>query len=203
MKEYNDFEQNELNEEGKSSQLKKKSKKEDKGVLRELLDYVIIIAVVAGAVFLLTQFVVINARIPSSSMENTISEGDRVFGNRLSYINSDPQRYDIVIFKYPDDESKLFIKRIIGLPGETVEIKNGKVYINGSSEPLDDSFCPETPTGDFGPYVVPENSYFVMGDNREHSHDSRYWTNHFVSKDKILGKAGFRYWPFNKIGMVS
>lgn len=181
---------------------RKKKKNKPRSAARELLDYLIIIAVVAGTVFLLTQFVIVNARIPSSSMENTISVGDRVFGSRLAYLKSDPERYDIIIFKYPDDESKLFIKRIIGLPGETVTIRNGKVYINDSTEPLDDSFCPETPTGDYGPYVVPENSYFVMGDNREHSHDSRFWTNTFVSRDKILGKAGFRYWPFNKIGMV-
>ena len=73
----------------------------------------------------------------------------------------DPERFDIVIFKYPDDESQLFIKRLIGLPGETVEIRDGKVYIDGALEPLDDSFVPEVPTGDYGPYKVPENSYFI------------------------------------------
>ena len=71
--------------------------------------------------------------------------GDQIFGNRLAYLFSDPERFDIVIFRYPDDESQLFIKRIIGLPGETVTIEDGKVYINDSTEPLDDSFCPETP----------------------------------------------------------
>ena len=111
----------------------------------------------------------------------------------------DPERFDIVIFKYPDDESQLFIKRLIGLPGETVEIRDGKVYINGSDEPLDDSFVPEVPTGNYGPYKVPENSYFMLGDNREYSRDSRFWKNTFVSFDEIVGKAVVRYYPSIKL----
>ena len=95
---------------------------------------------------------------------------------------SDPQRFDIIIFRYPDDERQLFIKRIIGLPGETVEIRDGKIYLNGSDEPLEDVQTKETMVGSFGPYTVPENSYFVMGDNRNDSKDSRYWTNTFVTK---------------------
>ncbi|MDO4614042.1 MAG: signal peptidase I [Lachnospiraceae bacterium] len=170
---------------------------------REILEYVGMIGAVVVIAFLLETFIVINARIPSASMENTIMTSDRIFGNRLAYINDDPKRYDIVIFKYPDDESQLFIKRVIGLPGETVEIIDGKVYINNSAEPLDDSFCPETPEGDFGPYVVPEGSYFMLGDNRNHSRDSRYWDNTFVSKDAILGKTIFRYWPITEIGTIS
>ena len=102
-------------------------------------------------------------------MEQTIMTGDRVFGNRLAYKTKDQERFDIVIFKYPDDPSQLFVKRVIGLPGETVNIVDGKVYINDSEEPLDDSFCPETPQGSFGPYEVPEGCYFMLGDNRNHS----------------------------------
>ena len=158
--------------------------------------------IVVGFVLFLNSFIIINARIPSSSMENTIMVNDRIFGNRLAYKSSDPERFDIVIFRYPDDEKTLFIKRVIGLPGETVSIVDGKVYINGSTEPLDDSFCRETPTGNFGPYTVPENCYFMMGDNRQNSHDSRYWTNTYVRKDKILGKAVVRYWPITEFGKV-
>lgn len=141
----------------------------------------------------------INARVPSESMEKTIMTGDRFFGNRLAYLFDDPERFDIVVFKYPDDESQLFVKRVIGLPGETVEIKDGKVYINGSETPLDDSFTPETPTGDYGPYVVPDGSYFMLGDNRNHSGDSRFWKQPYVEKEKIVGKAIFRYFPGVKI----
>ena len=120
---------------------------------------------------------------------------DRIFGIRLAYVLGDPQRLDIVIFRYPDDESQLFIKRIIGLPGETVEIIDGKVYIDGSETPLDDSFTPETPTGNYGPYTVPENCYFMLGDNRNNSKDSRFWQNTFVERDAILGKAVLKYFP--------
>lgn len=177
-------------------------KKEQNSVVAEILDYLKTIVIVVVVVLLLNQFVLINARIPSESMQNTIMVGNQIFGNRLAYRNSDPERFDIVIFRYPDDPDQLFIKRVIGLPGETVEIKDGKVYINGSDTPLDDSFCPETPIGDFGPYEVPEDSYFMLGDNRNWSKDSRFWENTYVHEDAILGKAVLRYWPLNKIGVV-
>lgn len=154
---------------------------------------------VVVVVFIVNNVLLINAKIPSESMEDTIMTGDRIFGNRLAYINKDPQRFDIVIFKYPDDETQLFIKRVIGLPGETVEIRDGKVYIDGSETPLDDSFTPEPPQGNWGPEVVPEGSYFMLGDNRNRSKDSRFWTNTFVKKEKILGKAVLRYFPSPKL----
>ena len=170
---------------------------------KELWDYAKIIIVVFVIAFLLGHFVYINARVPSGSMEQTIMTGDRVFGNRLAYKTKDPERFDIVIFKYPDDPSQLFVKRVIGLPGETVNIVDGKVYINDSEEPLDDRFCPETPQGSFGPYEVPEGCYFMLGDNRNHSMDSRYWMNTFVEKDAIEAEVAIRYWPLNKIGTVN
>jgi len=166
-------------------------------VLREILDYIVTLAVVAGVVFLLNSSVLINARIPSESMEPTIEKGNQIFGSRITYRFHDPRRFDIIIFRYPDDESQFFIKRVIGLPGETVVIDSGAVYINGDPTPLDDSYVAE-PWGMFEePMVleVPEGCYFVMGDNRNHSNDSRYWNNHFVAEDKILGKAVVRYWP--------
>lgn len=180
----------------------KPRKTEETSIGREIWEYVKMIAIVVAAVVFVEQVIVINARIPSPSMENTIMTGDQIFGNRLSYVKSDPQRYDIVIFYYPDDEKQKFIKRVIGLPGETVTIRDGKVYINDSTESLRDDFCPETPVGDFGPYEVPEGCYFMLGDNRNVSKDSRYWLNPYVEKDKIIGKAFLRYWPLNKISMI-
>ena len=168
-------------------------------IWKELWEYIKMIIFVVAVVLVDNNFLLINARVPSESMENTIMTGDRFFGNRLAYLFDDPERFDIVVFKYPDDESQLFVKRVIGLPGETVEIKDGKVYINGSQTPLDDSFTPETPTGDYGPYVVPEGSYFMLGDNRNHSGDSRFWKQPYVEKEKIVGKAIFRYFPGIKI----
>lgn len=182
---------------------KETSGKEQNSIGKEIWEYVKLVLGVVIAVTLVTQFLIINAVIPSGSMEKTIMEGDRIIGNRLAYLKSDPQRFDIVIFKYPNDETKTYIKRVIGLPGETVEIRDGKVYINGSEEPLDDSFCPEEPTGDFGPYVVPEDCYFMLGDNRENSSDSRYWyPNTYVKRSQIMGKAVFRYWPLNQISLL-
>ena len=182
-------------------------------IWNEIWDYVKMIIIVVVVVLFVNNFILINAKIPSESMENTIMTGDRVFGFRLAYgLNvdlfgnhiskkvKDPERFDIIIFKYPDDESQLFIKRIIGLPGEKVQIINGKVYINDSETPLDDSFVAEVPRGNFGPYEVPEDSYFVMGDNRNHSRDSRYWkTSNFVTYDEIVGKAVVRYYPSIKL----
>ena len=165
----------------------------------ELWEYVKMILIVVVVVLIVNNFLLINAKIPSESMEDTIMTGDRIFGNRLAYLFSDPQRYDIVIFKYPDDETQLYIKRVIGLPGETVEIRDGKVYIDGSEAPLDDSFTPETPVGNYGPYTVPEGCYFMLGDNRNYSKDSRFWQNPYVEKEKILGKAMLKYFPGFKL----
>ncbi|HJD39893.1 MAG TPA: signal peptidase I [Candidatus Blautia stercoripullorum] len=170
-----------------------------KSIGKELLEYLKMIIFVVIFVVVVNNFLIINAKIPSESMENTIMTGDRIFGNRLAYVLGDPERYDIVIFRYPDDESQLFIKRVIGLPGETVEIIDGKVYIDGSDTPLDDSFTPEIPTGSYGPYTVPEGCYFMLGDNRNNSKDSRFWQNPYVEKDKILGKAVLKYFPGFKI----
>lgn len=164
-------------------------------IKKEVMEYVRMIVFVIVVVFVMNNVVLINAKIPSESMEKTIMTNDRIFGFRLAYQFQDPKRYDIVIFKYPDDPQELFIKRIIGLPGETVEIRDGKVYINDSEKPLDDSFCPEIPLGDFGPYTVPENSYFMLGDNRNYSKDSRFWEIKYVSEDQIVGKALIRYFP--------
>lgn len=181
-------------------------------IWEEIWDYIKLAIFVFVFVMIVNNVILINAKIPSESMEKTIMTGDRIFGFRLAYgINidfmgleyshkfKDPERFDIMIFKYPDDESQLFIKRVIGLPGETVNIVDGKVYINGSEEPLDDSFTPEMPVGSFGPYTVPEDSYFVLGDNRNWSKDSRFWNNTFVRFDQIVGKAVFRYYPSIKI----
>ena len=207
---------------------KKNIEKEEKsGLKRILLEYVRPLAIIVLAVFLLQEFVIVNARIPSASMENTIMTGERLFGNRLAYLFGDPERYDIIIFKYPDDESQLFIKRVIGLPGETVIIMDGKVYAaneyieNPNADGhagrefaqelidledtilLDDSFIKEPMNEDeIWVFAVPEDSYFVLGDNRNNSSDSRYWNDHFVSEDEILGEAGFRYWPLNKISII-
>ena len=163
-------------------------------IIREIISYVFIIAAAFVLAVLTNRFLIVNAKIPSGSMIPTIKEGNRIIGNRLAYINSDPKRGDVVVFYYPDDESQKFIKRIIGLPGETIYISDGIVYIDG--QPLDESDYLTVETyGVSGPFTIPDNCYFMMGDNRNSSNDSRFWVNHFVSKDKIIAKALFCYFP--------
>lgn len=161
---------------------------------KELRDWLIIIVSAVILAWALTHFVIMKTEVISGSMIATLNVDDRVVANRLSYVFSKPKRGDIIFFAYPDDESKTYVKRIIGLPGETVEIIQGKVYINNSDEPLNEPYLNgKMRKEDFGPYVVPESSYFVMGDNRNVSVDSRYWDNTFVTVDEIYGKAWFIY----------
>ena len=164
-------------------------------VKKEVFEWIFSIAIGVIIAVLINRFVLINARVPSASMENNIMTGDRLFGYRLAYVNEEVERGDIVIFKFPDDESQLFIKRVIGLPNETVTIIDGKVYIDDNKEPLYEPYLAQEMVGTFGPYEVPENCYLMLGDNRNYSRDSRFWENTYVSKDKILGKALFRYFP--------
>lgn len=163
--------------------------------LVELLEWAKSLLIVFIAVFIIINFVIVNASIPTGSMLNTIQLQDRIIASRLSYIFAQPQRGDIVVFKFPDNEKQLFVKRLIGLPGETVEIVDGDVYINGVITPQCNAYVPEKPHGSYGPYVVPQDCYFMLGDNRNYSLDSRFWNNTFVTKKQIQGKAIFRYWP--------
>ncbi|MCL2462143.1 MAG: signal peptidase I [Defluviitaleaceae bacterium] len=172
---------------------------------REIIEWVktILFAVIV-AVFI-GQVVIVNAEVPSGSMEDTIMTDSRVVAFRLDYLFNAPQRYDIVVFRWPDDRSQLFIKRVIGLPGETVSIRDGEVYITGADgvenpAPLDDSFI-LAPMYDEAPmtFHVPEGCYFMLGDNRNISDDSRRWNEPFVPKSDILGKAVFEYYPSVKM----
>lgn len=209
-----------LNKELKNEELvdgaeQAKDTEEEKTPLwKELLSWVEIIVVAVLISLFLTKVVLVNALVPSSSMETLISPGDRLFGNRLTYKFKDPERFDVVIFKYPVDEEENYIKRIIGLPGETVTIENAKIYINDSETPLEENYLPEEWVIENDGYVfeVPEDCYLMLGDNRNVSEDARYWAEEayesgladsvedgesytYVRRDKILGKAMFTYWP--------
>ena len=191
-----------------------KTEEEKKGDMRkEVVSWIRMFVIVIAVVFVLTQFVIINVRVPSGSMENTIMTKDRLIGFRFSYWFDEPQRGDIILFSYPVDEKQTYIKRVIGLPGETVEIRDGKIYIDGSSEPLEEDYLKETWTWENDGYTfnVPEGCYFVLGDNRNDSEDGRFWAQialnegkastaeeaeqySYVKKDEIKGKAIFKYY---------
>jgi len=164
-------------------------------IVKELKSWVKIIGIAVVAAVFINTTIIANATIPTGSMESTVMTGDRVIGFRLAYLFSEPERGDIIMFKMPDNESKNYLKRIIGLPGEQVAIIDGKVYINGNEEPLAENYLNVVPTGSYSPYVIPADSYFVMGDNRNRSYDSRYWDDKFVSKDQIIAKAIVDYYP--------
>jgi signal peptidase I len=138
--------------------------------------------------------------IPSGSMLPTLEINDRLIIDKLGYKFSDPERGDVVVFS-PTDALKqqykdAFIKRIIGLPGETVEVKNGQVIIDGETIP--ENYIAEEPQYDWGPETVPENSYLVLGDNRNNSFDSHSWG--FVPRENIIGQAVVRFWPLDRLG---
>lgn len=182
-------------------------KEANKPAWRVFLEYVIIAAVGVLVAFLLCKFVIINAIVPSSSMYPTIKEGDRMIGFRLAYLNKEPERGDIIIFKCPEqgaDYNKPFVKRLIGLPGETVKITAGEVWIypvEGEPFQLVEDYLLEpmstTANVNNAEYVIGKDEYFFMGDNRNGSHDCRYFG--AVSKDRILAKVIFKYFKGFKI----
>lgn len=181
------------------TKVKQGKNKKQPTVLSELISYLQIIVAAILIALICINYVIVNAVVPTGSMNNTIMEGDKLIGFRLAYLFNEPKRFDIVIFKFPDDESQIYVKRIIGLPGDIVEVKGGHVYVNG--EELNESYikAPMVVDPEDKIYTVPEDSYFMLGDNRNSSQDSRLWTNKYVKKDKILAKAIFKYYPSIKL----
>ena len=168
--------------------------KKQRTVKSELYEWVKAL-VIAGLIALVVRtFIIEPYRIPSSSMENTLLIGDFLFVNKFYYRTHEIKRDDIIVFKFPKDRRTNFVKRVIGLPGDTLEVKDGKVYVNGKG--LDEPFIKEPMAKKyFPPVFVPPNNYFAMGDNRNVSWDSRYWG--FVPKKLIRGKPMFIYFSWN------
>lgn len=164
-------------------------------LLLEILSYSKIILVSVILTYFINTTLIANAQVPTTSMESTIMADSRIIINRLAYVSAIPARGDIISFPCPDEApgSIPFLKRIIALPGETIEGKEGKIYIDGIE--LTEIYIKDSIIEDFGPYTVPEYCYFMMGDNRNNSWDSRYWNNKFVHQNDILGKATFEYYP--------
>lgn len=174
-----------------------------KSFLREALGWVLYILLIIGITYLIITFVGQRTKVDGHSMEPTLSDGDNLIVDKLSYRFRDPQRYDIIVFPYKHKENTYYIKRIIGLPGETVQVKDGEVYINGEvlgetygAEPMANSGIAENPI------TLGENEYFVLGDNRNHSSDSRDPSVGILTRDDLIGRAWVRIFPLNKIGVI-
>lgn len=186
-----------------------------KSVVREYAEAIVVAVLLA---LFIRAFVVQAFKIPSGSMKSTLLIGDHILVTKFAYgvtlpiINKEimdfgsPQRRDIVVFRYPVDPDKDFIKRVIGIPGDTIRIQDKRVFVNGEeqNEPyiqhVDPGILPASvsPRDNFGPITVPEHSYFMMGDNRDESYDSRFWK--FVDKSALRGKAFVIYWSWNSDG---
>ena len=174
--------------------------------IAEVKEWASSILVALVLTLIIRTFVVQAFKIPSGSMRPTLLEGDKLFVNKFVYRFRPPQRGDIIVFKYPVDPKKDFIKRLVGLPGEEVEIRDGKIFVNGQVLTDPNSFGKfyyynHDPYG--GPQDkihVPENAYYALGDNSANSQDSRFWG--FVPAKNLLGKAIFRWWPPRRIGRI-
>lgn len=162
-------------------------------LFRDVIETVFMTVVVF---LILVTFVIQGYKVSGSCMEPNLYTGERLLGNKFIFHFEKPVRGDVIVFKYPPDPRKVFIKRIIGMPGDTVLIREGKVYVN--SKPLDEhEYVKNIPHGDYGPTKVTKNHLFVLGDNRDESNDSRFWGELPISN--IQAKAWLRYWPVYRL----
>jgi signal peptidase I len=170
----------------------------EKDVKKEILEWIKAIAFALILALAIRGYVFEPMIVPTGSMIHTIEIGDRILVNKYVYRFREPQRGDIVVFKFPDDPRQTFVKRLIGVGGDVIEIRNGTLYRN--NVPVNEPYLKEPMLGNFGPYRVPEGHFFMMGDNRNNSKDSRFWENKFVPRRLIVGKATYRIWPLNRVG---
>ena len=174
-----------------------------KNIVKELSAWLIYILVIIVISYLVITFVGQRTQVSGSSMETTLSDGDQLIVDKISYRFRDPNQYDIVVFPYQYEKNTYYIKRIIGLPGETVQIVDGYVYIDGQK--LDEHYgneVMENPGLAADPVVLGDDEYFVLGDNRNNSQDSRAANVGVIHRDDLLGRAWIRIWPFNKFGVI-
>ncbi|WWR14772.1 signal peptidase I [Lachnospiraceae bacterium JLR.KK008] len=175
-----------------------------KKAVKELLDTSIYLLVVLALTYLVITFVGQRTEVSGSSMESTLSDSDNLIVDKITYRFSDPRRFDIIVFPFRYDEDTYYIKRIIGMPGETVQIdEEGTIYIDG--EVLEESYgreIMESPGRAYEEIALGEDEYFVLGDNRNNSSDSRDPSVGNIRRQDIIGRAWIRIWPFSKFGIL-
>jgi len=166
--------------------------------MKALLREIALTLILAIVIFLILQFTVQSFEIWGQCMEPNFYQGERLLVNKAVYHFTDPKRGDVIILHPPPEPSKSYIKRIIALPGDSIEVKEGAVYINGTK--LDETYIKEPPAYTLTERTIPDNEYFVLGDNRNNSYDSYDWGP--VSRENIIGKAWLSFWPIKDWGIV-
>ena len=172
-------------------------------LLRNIAEWIVSILLGILLFLVVRNFLFRLAHVEGNSMEPTLLHGDMVILNRFSYLFSDPRLGDIVAFPYPQDPSEYYIKRIVAVPGDTVDLRNGTFYVNGS--PLDDDFSYDLilARGDVDfPITIEEGRYFVLGDNRNGSVDSRFQSVGTIQSSEMVGRVAIRLWPIGRFGQV-
>lgn len=175
-------------------------------VMKEMINTLLYLLVVLCLTYAVTRFVGQRTKVEGASMETTLSDGDNLIVDKITYRFNDPQRFDIIVFPFQYQENTFFIKRIIGLPGETVQIDlDGTIYIDG--EVLEENYGREVIQPEHigiasEPITLGEGEYFVMGDNRNNSSDSRTEVVGNIHRDDIIGRAWLRIWPLSDIGIL-
>ncbi|WP_267382773.1 signal peptidase I [Cyanobacterium sp. uoEpiScrs1] len=194
-----------LEEEKANSSADCESKKVKNQIWKILLENLKIVVIASILAFIIRTFIAEPRYIPSESMLPTLQEGDRLVIEKVSYYFHPPQRGDVVVFEPPIQlrlqgykKEQAFIKRVVGVGGETIAIIDGKVYIDNQSLPED--YILESPHYNLKPITIPDSQLFVMGDNRNNSNDSHIWG--FLPRENVIGHAVFRFFPFQRIGNV-
>lgn len=178
-----------------------KKEKQKKSLQREIFEWVMVFVVAAAMAFVVRTLIFEPVRVDGSSMLNTLEDNEFMIATKFDYLLGDPERFDIVICDYPNTDDGMYrVKRVIGLPGETIELRGGELYVNGEFVEQDFDMTPNETT--FGPFTVPEGSYFVMGDNRNNSKDSRNKMVGALDRGMIKGHVRAVVFPFSKMRLL-